>query len=654
MRNLNPIQRVFGVLLVLLMMIVVATPGLAVEGKRNAFLFMDQLTPGMVGIGKTVIQGNLIEEFEVEIIDILDNPKTLNDFIVVRVRGDVIDRAGGIAQGMSGSPVYIDGKLIGALSRAANWDDSDDPIGLVTPIEVMLELLGPVADKVEMDREPEKQEPGQESTGLDSGDLHGNDVIKNRFRQISTPVSVAGLGERALQLLIEGLDGVQKMDPQLLEARSGIRLPGFSPSFSTDLEQGLGRYDLSFYRIGSASASATGFDSDATEIVPGSPLGVQLTHGDVSITAIGTVTYRESDKILAFGHSFLFNGDSDFFLTTARISDTVNSLQAPFKLGIAGEPLGAILEDRFQGIAGALSVEPESVQVQITISDDDLSTSQQFEVQTIKEQRLAALLVLSVALETIDSTLNRIGPGVLEVRYRISGDGLPRDVERRDVFLSVRDIAVTAPIQIAQVVNILEFNEFNDPELREINVDIEVSSELKAMEIRSLEFDRETYAPGDLVNYQVALKPYRDEVVVKEGTLKIPEDTDVTRLTVQAFGGKQFQNDEEEEELETFESLEELIKAIEEINSNDQLTVKFIGLSKDDKDKDEDEDDENRDEGDEDPDSLQPGTIQKLKIDGYVLFGEETQVITIQQPEPVEKPEADQVQETKPGTTLVE
>ncbi|MDD4903078.1 MAG: SpoIVB peptidase S55 domain-containing protein, partial [Candidatus Bipolaricaulis sp.] len=111
---------------------------------RAEFLFLDEVRIGMKGIGKTVVSSDTISEFDVEILGVIDQPGTLSDFIVVRVSGEAIGRSGGIAQGMSGSPIYVDGRLIGALSRAATWSKEITPIGLVTPIEPMLAVLDSV------------------------------------------------------------------------------------------------------------------------------------------------------------------------------------------------------------------------------------------------------------------------------------------------------------------------------------------------------------------------------------------------------------------------------------------------------------------------------------------------------------------------------
>ncbi len=132
-------KQVTIVVVIALLIVGTAVAGLAYD--RKGFLFLNEIESGMHGTGKTIVAGNVISEFTVEVLGVIDEPGEHSDFIVVRVSGEAIGRSGGIAQGMSGSPIYIGGKLIGALSRAAAWSKEITPIGLVTPIEQMLQII---------------------------------------------------------------------------------------------------------------------------------------------------------------------------------------------------------------------------------------------------------------------------------------------------------------------------------------------------------------------------------------------------------------------------------------------------------------------------------------------------------------------------------
>jgi len=190
-------------------LLLVVVSSLAWSYDRSEFLFLDEIEIGMVGVGKTIVAGDIIEEFTVDILGIIDQPGTLSDFIVVQVSGDVIGRTGGIAQGMSGSPVYVDGKLIGALSRAANWSKAITPIGLVTPIEPMLDVLDNARAATIM------ASPAPSAVLADVGfvQMEGrpNDNLVATLPgvifsyPVSSPLITTGLSGRSLDILMSGL-----------------------------------------------------------------------------------------------------------------------------------------------------------------------------------------------------------------------------------------------------------------------------------------------------------------------------------------------------------------------------------------------------------------------------------------------------------------
>jgi len=327
-----------------LWLLLVVCSSLASAYDRSEFLFLDEIEIGMTGTGRTIVAGNIIEEFTVDVLGVIDHAGILSDFIVVQVSGEVIGRAGGIAQGMSGSPVYVDGKLIGALSRAANWSKAITPIGLVTPIEPMLEVLdaartGTIAAEampdavladvafVQMARRPKD-------------DLAAvmPDVIFSY--PVSAPLITTGLSGRSLDILMSGSSShtlPAKLVTDVLDV-------GIQPEI-----RGLSSLGLTLLPL---AGSGDGAAADPSTLVAGGSVGVALATGDMSIGSLGTITYRDGDTLVGYGHSFIANGSSQFPLAGVSIIDTMKSFEASFKLGILGDTLGTILEDRTAAIGG--------------------------------------------------------------------------------------------------------------------------------------------------------------------------------------------------------------------------------------------------------------------------------------------------------------
>lgn len=537
----------------------------AVAAQVPEFIPLSQVQPGMTGYGLTVVAGEEISQFQVEVVAVLDEPGERNDFIVVRVFGDAIERSGGIAQGMSGSPVYLEGKLAGALSRAARWSaEPDRPLGLVTPIEVMLPVLAEAqAGSQPAPVSPPKKEPwgGQPHqlkfvaappSALEEGVIY--------TWPISSPVMVHGLSPRAGELLWEGLDLGFEWHPLVdFTLPSSWQLPGLA--------------QLGFSRLVQAPGAA---QTPSAPVAPGAPVGVGLLSGDITLGALGTVTLVQEGAVLAFGHPFLFSGHTDYFLTSAYVFDTVAALDAPFKLGSLGPVQGTVVADRWAAVAGVLDLAPRPVGLEFRIHDEARGMSTQVAVDMARESRLAALLYYISGLGATDQALDRIGPGTAMVRYTIDGAGMPRPLSRRNVFLSTWDIARYVPWEAAIVTQILEYNEFVDPQLLQIELEASVTDELLAVFITDLLVDEPIYHPGDTMRFVVEFQDWRGQLRDWSGELLIPPDVDTPYLILRAYGGPRPR--EKGEAAPEITSLSELIDYIEGLPSYDTLTVELFAL----------------------------------------------------------------------------
>lgn len=543
--------------------------GVAGLGEIPEIVPLAQVTPGMQGYGLTVVAGEEISQFQVEVVGVIDQPGTANDFIIVRVWGDAIERSGGIAQGMSGSPVYLEGKLAGALSRAARWSaEPERPLGLVTPIEAMLPVLEEVRRLV-----PEETPPGElappkelEKLGIDKIELCSMPPAELApgvlyAWPVQSPLVATGLSPRALAVLAQGVE-LDLVDHPFLRLRPSWRagIPGLSG-------EGIGRIQA----VPSApqTPSFTGF-------APGGPVGVGLLSGDVTLGALGTVTLVDGDAVLAFGHPFLHTGRTDYFLTSAYIFDTVAALDAPYKLGTLGENQGAILADRWAAIGGLQGHSPRPVALSFSVWDEVRGVGEELAAQMVRERRIAALLFYLAGLEATDRALDRIGPGTASVRYTIFGEGMPRPLTRHNVFLSTRDIALYVPFEAAIVADILEYNEFADPGLLSIALDASITDTFSATRIVALEVDQWSYGPGDVIRFTVYLQDWRGELSTWEGELVVPPDLDTPYIEVRAYGGPR--PPEKGEGYPVITSLSDLIDYLEGVPAFDTLTVELFAL----------------------------------------------------------------------------
>jgi hypothetical protein len=373
----------------------------------------------------------------------------------------------------------------------------------------------------------------------------------------------SGLSERALDVLIDGEDG----------APSGL-IGDFLSSGITPRIGGLARYHLTW--IPSAQASTTGTPAiDPATIGPGSSIGVALAIGDIRVGSLGTVTYRDGDDLVGYGHPFISNGSSSFPLMAVSIIDTMKSYEASFKLGTLGDPVGVMLEDRMPGIAGRLGGTADLIDMTIAVNDEDRGVGDTYDVSLIDEERLLPELLLSVGYEAIDTTLDRLGQGTVDVTYRIEGENMP-PLERHDVFLSTTDIAVYPVWQLASLVATLDYNAFEDPAITRIEAVLSIVEEIRAIQINRLTLDAYAYAPGDDIGFELDLQTFHGEARTERGTLTIPESLVGDTIYVRAYGGPRPLEDGESPRI--FESLDEIVEAIEEFPAYDLLTVELFGV----------------------------------------------------------------------------
>ena len=465
----------FAAVLVLVLLFCLTSPALMAE----EIMPLDEVQPGDSGYGRTVVRGTEIEEFEFEVIDILFNFEPGRDFILAKLGGELIEETGGVASGMSGSPLYLDDRIIGAISYG--WLDSDSRYILATPIEPMLKLLeDPTAELEPVEDLPE----------------------------LSLPLSVSGLSGRRLDYLEENLKDYFSGDFKVVP---GGDEPGLSVESYPELE-------------------------------PGSSVAALLARGDITIASIGTLTYLEDGRTVSFGHPFTNRGNVNFFFGQSRISQVIPG-DLSFKLGTPlAVPQGIISQDRGAGISGELDVFPHVVPLEINVYDEDRDESMSLNIQIIRDEELLLDLPPILVLQAIDSGLDRIGPGVASTSLSIMGNNIPGTaLSRENMFYSQQDIAARSLDDLLAALEIVNLNTFVDAELFDISFDIEVREEDKVALIDELEIQNEgEIYPGDELDLKISLRPYRQESFEFEMLLELPEDIDPGPNTLSARSGQTY------------------------------------------------------------------------------------------------------------------
>ncbi|MBI2914318.1 MAG: hypothetical protein HYY08_00180 [Firmicutes bacterium] len=457
-----------------------------------------EITKGMRGTGKTVVEGTEIEEFGVEILGLLKNPRGSGDLVLVRLSGDLIERTGGIAAGMSGSPIYIGDRLLGALSYG--FEMSDHRVGLVTPAEEMLMILG-LAKAPAKTQGNEVAGVGGAAPGVSPKEavFHGESIRGAAIAPLATPLMVSGASDRVFRQLERYVSGW-----------------GLLPMQAGGTDQ--------------APQSTAGLE-------PGSALGIQLLRGDIDLTAIGTLTYIDAQGFVGFGHPLLNKGPVEFFATGAYVHGTIPGVRMPFKLASPQGRFGVLTEDRGAGVAGRLGAAAAATVVTVVSKDLSLGKETRFRVEVVRDDLLSVPLIAVAALGAMDRGLDRVGGGTSRVGFELEGEGLPAKLGRDNMFWSYSDIGAVSLTELMEAVDMVVNNRFQEARLTRVDIRVEVEEVRRTAQIESAVPSKTEVRPGDPVDVLVVLRPFRGEPEKKRVRLEIPRDTPAGTVAVSVRGG---------------------------------------------------------------------------------------------------------------------
>jgi hypothetical protein len=442
---------------------------------------VDQIHAGMHGVAYTVFQGTKPEAMDVEVLGILKNangPK--GDIILVRLGGAKAEYTGVVA-GMSGSPLYLNGKLAGAVAFRIG-EFSKEPIAGVTPISEMLEI-----------------------SALDHSPAPGPIEAKTAVGVASKTAS----------------PGVAKME-DFANYLKPIDTPLVFNGFSEDVVQ---QFASKFASAGIVPVMGTGSVSDEKQpepMEPGSAVSAILVRGDMDIAATCTVTYMDAEHLLACGHPLMQFGMIDMPMTKAQVLATLPSPLNAFKIVNATEPVGAFVQDRHNGILGEFGKKPDMIPVTLTIRGD--SSDKQIHYEVLNNAKLSPVAMMA----TIFNALHGVNEYGEETTYRMKGhisvDGYP-DVSLQDMFASVdggQPGAMLAATSLGERFSRIYDNPYSMPDIRGVQLDFDIVHERRFARLESARTDITDARPGDAIVIEALLRPYRGEAILQHIPIQIP------------------------------------------------------------------------------------------------------------------------------------
>ncbi|MGZ7027731.1 MAG: SpoIVB peptidase S55 domain-containing protein [Terriglobales bacterium] len=457
----------------------------AASQPATPILPLSQVQTGMHGVAYTVFEGVTPEPMDVEVLGVMRNSNgPRGDIILVRLHGKKVEYTGVVA-GMSGSPVYIDNKLVGAIAFRIG-EFSKEPIAGVTPIEEMLEINA-------LDQTPAPDAQSETAGTVSTTRTNGPGVAKglqgfaNLLQPIETPLVFSGFTQ----------DAISRFAPQFASA-------GIVPV------------------MGAGSVSD---EKQPEPLEAGSAVSAILVRGDLNIAATCTVTYMDPQRLLACGHPLLQFGVVDLPMTKARVLATLPSPMNAFKIINTTESVGTFVQDRHTGILGRFNKEPEMIPV--TLSIHGTNKPKQFHYEVLNNSKLTPVAIMA----TVYSALQGVNDGGEDVTYRMNGNisvnGYSQ-VHLQNMFAPSdgnQPTALQAALSLGDRFGRIYQNPYDKAKVKGVELDFDIVHERRSAQLESARTDVTEARPGDEIVVESVLRPYRGERIVRQVPVKIPTST---------------------------------------------------------------------------------------------------------------------------------
>lgn len=527
----------------------------SIRSNGTALFPLEDLKPGMKGVARTVFSGSEPQEFGIEVLGVLNGytgPR--QSTIIAKLNGPNVDRTGVFA-GMSGSPVFIDNKLVGAI--AYSFPFSKEPICGITPIKQMIDIF----------EQGGKDKPKTtEARAVSFSSLARADWKPSLPKQSVTATSL--IAPVASNSALAPLMGQQIQPIATPVVFSGIRQETLSLFTSQLTESGL----LPVSGVGGAAPITPLESFDANTLLPGSSVTVQLARGDYSIAAAGTVTYRDGEKIYAFGHPFLSLGSADMPMTESSVVIVIPNTFNSFKLAVPGRMVGTISQDRSTGVFGELGHAPRMIPVKLNLHTSR-GQDEQFNYEIVNDEFLTPLLLNLSIFNSIAARERSVGEATISINGSIAVAGQdPILIQRR---FSSGNAALLASGAVATPAAALLGSGFDNVNISSINLDI-VSSEAKnAATLERISLDRTEVGRGENVEIQAYVRTDSGKQFVERIPVQIPADAPSGQLMFMVGDGATLQ---ESSSAKVFvpRELAQLVEGINKTKKNDRLYLKLL------------------------------------------------------------------------------
>ncbi|MBI4445332.1 MAG: hypothetical protein HY645_05420 [Acidobacteria bacterium] len=523
---------------------VVLSPALVLSQPVD-FFPLELVKPGLKGYGKTVFQESTPEVFDVEILGVIQNVGPGQNMILARLSGTRIERTG-IFAGMSGSPVYLDDKLAGAVAYAFRF--AKEPIAGITPINEIVNIF--------RERPQSRNRVSTRARRVEEILQPFEPDLPDARRQYTVPAdefaSLRSLGS-------------------LTAIASPVSFSGFTP-------QSLLSFAPYFERLGLMPVRSQGAgiaqNRDKAPLQPGSTISVQMVRGDMDVSASGTVTHIMGDRVYAFGHPFLGIGYTDMPLNMASVLTVIPSLMTSEKISATTEFIGSVRQDRATGIMGITGAKPQLVPVHLTLRTSR-NEVKEFNYEVVTDPFLTPFLMTLTIHNSIVSSERSIGEQTLRIKCKIDVKNQPA-VHFENNVTALASTAVVAANAASAPVNFLLNSGFENVVMEQIELEISAQEQTREAELEKVWQEKTELRAGEELMLTLFLRKANGENHVQKHTIKVPEELGEGPINVLIGDGVSLSRKDRETSASYFpETLPQLIKSINNLKKNDRLYVQL-------------------------------------------------------------------------------
>jgi hypothetical protein len=528
--------------------------GKAGSQPTDQFFPIEQIKPGMKAVGYTVFEGSEPRQFELQILGVMKGfPNPGQNAVLSKLLGDELQHIG-VFQGMSGSPVFIEGKLVGAV--AFGYQFAKDPIAGITPIQQMIELFE--------QKQGERAQPTDQPRPVSFSEIAFNEnsiELKQFVERLNSPSTGAqaasGPGNQMLVPLAAPL-AITGVAPEVV-AR-------FAPQF-----QALGLNPVA--GVAGAAEISEVKKADSNTLKPGSTVVVPLVRGDFSLAAAGTVTWRDGNRIYAFGHPFLSVGVSDFPMNEGEVITVMPSQASSFKLAFPTATVGAMRGDRSSGIYGELGASAKMIPVEINLQTS-LGERKSYKFEMVMDRFLTPVLTQMTVLATIGSTERTLGDSTLQIRNRIKVKDQPEIMLENRLSTSI-NAPLAAALSISQPLTALINSGFEGLAIESVKLDITSRDARKRGSLDRLWINQTDVKRGEKLEIQAFARTESGAEYLERISIQIPADAPLGQLQVLVTDGAALQASEPRTGF-TPKSLTQLVRELNKIRKADRLYVRLV------------------------------------------------------------------------------